>query len=356
MMDNQEYNSMNSRRTTGDDQSQDGRRKRAMSNGKFDFRFLIPSRDAGAIIGKGGKIIQDLRLKHHCQIQMADCDVPERVLIVNGDQTDVLNCISDILSCISENHQRSNKSDQSEVRALIHQSQAGALIGKGASRVKEFREKHNIDVKVYPQCCPGGSTERCISMRGNKDDVLRCLTEVYSVLESVQPRGLYRYYDPSSYSGFNVADYGGYSDNFMGNNQQNFRNNNASAYVNNPYGSFPPPPPPQGYPPYGGSYPDDGYNTNRNRANNYNPLQQQSGAVTTAQVTIPTEMAGIVIGTKGSKISQIRQESGASIKIDSEPIKGTHDRLITITGNPNQIQQAQFLLQQTIRQSGLWNQ
>jgi transcription antitermination factor NusA-like protein len=83
-----------------------------------------------AIIGKGGKIIQDLRLKHHCQIQMADCDVPERVLIINGDQTDVLNCVLDILSCISESHQRSNKPDQSEVRALIHQSQAGALIGK----------------------------------------------------------------------------------------------------------------------------------------------------------------------------------------------------------------------------------
>jgi len=65
---------------------------------------------------------------------------------------------------------------------------------------------------------------------------------------------------------------------------------------------------------------------------------------------------GIVIGSKGSKISQIRQESGASIKIDSEPMKDTNDRLITITGNPNQIQQAQFLLQQTIRQSGLWNQ
>jgi hypothetical protein len=61
---------------------------------------------------------------------MADCDVPERVLIINGEQTDVLNCMSDILSCISENHQRSNKPDQSEVRALIHQSQAGALIGK----------------------------------------------------------------------------------------------------------------------------------------------------------------------------------------------------------------------------------
>ena len=82
-----------------------------------------------AIIGKGGKNIQDLRQKHHCQIQMADCDAPERVLVVNGEQNDVLNCISDILTSILENHQRSSKPDQSEVRALIHQSQAGALIG-----------------------------------------------------------------------------------------------------------------------------------------------------------------------------------------------------------------------------------
>ena len=98
-----------------------------------------------AIIGKGGKTIQELRLKHRCQIQMADCESPERVLIINGDQIDILNCISDILINIHENHQRtSNKTDQYEIRALIHQSQAGALIGKGASRVKEFREKRQL--------------------------------------------------------------------------------------------------------------------------------------------------------------------------------------------------------------------
>jgi len=280
---------------------------------------------------------------------MADCEAPERVLIINGDQTDVLNCMSDILSCILENHQRASKPDQSEVRALVHQSQAGALIGKGASRIKEFREKHNIDVKVYPQCCPGGSTERCISMRGNKDDVMGCLTEVYSVLETVPPRGPYRYYDPSTYDGYNVSDYGGYSDNPSGANQQSSRGGGA-GYGNNTYG------PPQGYQQYGGGYPNDNYGGNRGRAGGYDLLQHPSGPVTTTQVTIPTEMAGIIIGAKGSKISQIRQESGASIKIDSEPLKDTNDRLITITGSPNQIQQAQFLLQQTIRQSGMWNQ
>lgn len=46
MIDSNEYNS---KRTTGDDQQQqqqhDGRRHRPMT--KTDFRFLIPSRDAG---------------------------------------------------------------------------------------------------------------------------------------------------------------------------------------------------------------------------------------------------------------------------------------------------------------------
>lgn len=335
MMEGADYNSMASNRPNNDDQQQTQQQQQQQQqdlrrNRKADYRFLIPSRDAGAIIGKGGKIIQDLRLKHRCQIQMADCESPERVLIISGDQSDVLHCMSDILVSIHENHQRSTKPDQSEIRALIHQSQAGALIGKGASRVKEFREKHNIDVKIYPQCCPGGSTERSISMRGNKDDVINCLTEVYSVLEGVPPRGPYRYYDPSNYTGYNVSDYGGYAD-----NQPNSRGNNA-------YGQQ------QVYQQYGGGGGGGG-------GAGYNQMMAPTGPVTTTQVTIPTDLAGLIIGAKGSKISQIRQESGASIKIDSVPMPGTNDRLITITGNPNQIQQAQFLLQQTVRQSGLWN-
>jgi hypothetical protein len=41
---------MNSKRTTGDDQQHDGRRNRTMGgSGKIDFRFLIPSRDAGGL-------------------------------------------------------------------------------------------------------------------------------------------------------------------------------------------------------------------------------------------------------------------------------------------------------------------
>ncbi|CAF1061329.1 unnamed protein product [Adineta steineri] len=78
--------------------------------------------------------------------------------------------------------------------------------------------------------------------------------------------------------------------------------------------------------------------------------------ITTTQVTIPARLTRFVIGPNGSKISRIRQETRATIKIDSEPMPDTNDSLITITGNSDQIQQAEQLLQDAIIQSGEWNQ
>ncbi len=56
------------------------------------------------------------------------------------------------------------------------------------------------------------------------------------------------------------------------------------------------------------------------------------------------QLAGAIIGKGGSRIRQIRQESGAGIIIE-EAQPGSNDRIITITGNPDQIQNAQYLLQ-----------
>lgn len=56
------------------------------------------------------------------------------------------------------------------------------------------------------------------------------------------------------------------------------------------------------------------------------------------------QLAGSIIGKGGQRIKQIRHESGAAIKID-EPLEGSEDRIITITGTQDQIQNAQYLLQ-----------
>jgi heterogeneous nuclear ribonucleoprotein K len=69
--------------------------------------------------------------------------------------------------------------------------------------------------------------------------------------------------------------------------------------------------------------------------------------VTTTQVTIPDELAGTIIGKGGERINRIRQESGARIDVGSTTY-GSNERIITITGNQQQIQAAQYHLQQRL--------
>lgn len=77
--------------------------------------------------------------------------------------------------------------------------------------------------------------------------------------------------------------------------------------------------------------------------------QDDSGDQESTQVTIPKDMAGAIIGPGGSRIRKIRSDSKASITID-EPVQGSNERIITITGSQRQIQTAQFLLQQSVRE------
>lgn len=85
-------------------------------------------------------------------------------------------------------------------------------------------------------------------------------------------------------------------------------------------------------------------------SNNNGGQNSMLGGKNSTQVTIPKDLAGAIIGKGGARIRKIRSDSGAGITID-EPLPGSNDRIITITGSPNQIQMAQYLLQQSC-QSG----
>ena len=116
-------------------------------------------------------------------------------------------------------------------------------------------------------------------------------------------------------------------------------NNNYPPGPNDNYNQgLPPPPPPSGPRPL-----------IMGNESNFNAPQTQ-----TNQVTIPNNLASVIIGPRGTKIAQIRQSSGASIRID-DPAPGSNDRIITIQGTPAQISQAQYFLQMAVKESGLWN-
>lgn len=339
---------------------------------KVDLRFLLASRDAGAIIGRQGKNIQLLRTKYKTIIQVPDQDGPERILSIAGELEPCLDCLTDALSTMAENQKL--RQDANELRALVHTSQAGAIIGKGGERVKELRVRHGLEVKVFPDTCPN-STDRVILCRGEQRAILNCLRDIFIQTEKLPPRGTVYPYDPSCYVEHQIQGYGGFAADdtsvygdrrFRGNGPGDGFNNYETWNMNNMRGGggggiynedfYPPPPPPQMM---GGNSRPAGVG-----GNGQGPMRpppppppvesyDQPPSVQTQQVTIPHELAGAIIGPRGTRISQIRQQSGASIKID-DPLPGTNDRIISIIGNPSQISQAQCLLQTAVRQSGLY--
>ncbi|CAF3315034.1 unnamed protein product [Rotaria sp. Silwood2] len=306
-----------------------------------------------------------------------DQDGPERILTIAGELEPCLDCLTDALVTMAENQKL--RQDASELRALVHTSQAGAIIGKGGERVKELRARHGLEVKVFTETCPN-STDRVILCRGEQRAILSCLRDIFTQIEKIPPRGPIRPYDPSCYVEHQIQGYGGfahddtsvygdrrvrgggggggrgYNNNFDNWDMNNMRGGGGGGgggmynddYVGPSSQSFYPPP---SQPMMAGGSSSSGGGQGQMR-----PLIDsfsQPPATQTQQVTIPHELAGAIIGSRGTRISQIRQQSGASIKID-DPLPGTNDRIITIVGTPNQIAQAQHLLQTAVRQSGLY--
>ena len=149
------------------------------------------------VLGKAGSSIQKLRADHpRTIIQVPDCASPERVLVISGENDQCFDALYQIIPMLTDssrlssfNRRRANAnadSDQattenqitgdvpSEIRLLIHQIFCGAIIGKGGQHVKELRQTHNLDIKVFSQCCPM-SHERVISLRGKVEDIIECI-------------------------------------------------------------------------------------------------------------------------------------------------------------------------------------
>ncbi|XP_061914656.1 poly(rC)-binding protein 3-like isoform X1 [Entelurus aequoreus] len=73
------------------------------------------------------------------------------------------------------------------------------------------------------------------------------------------------------------------------------------------------------------------------------PGLEASVPTSSQELAIPNDFIGCIIGRQGSKINEIRQVSGAHIKIASAT-DGSAMRQVTITGSPASISVAQYLI------------
>ncbi|XP_026320704.1 heterogeneous nuclear ribonucleoprotein K isoform X2 [Hyposmocoma kahamanoa] len=346
-----------------------------------EVTFLIPSKVAGSIIGKGGANISKLRNQYKASITVPDCPGPERVLSIAAPDVDtVLEIVKEVLPNLADGGPKGN-SEELDVRLLIHQSRAGCVIGKAGAKIKELREKTGARLKIFSNPAPQ-STERIVQLIGKTDAVAAGVREVLDLVRQVPIKGAIQNYDPHNYDDFYADEYGGFGSGPSG-------PRGSTPRSGPPRGMPPPmgprgrgPPPPRGGPPMGRNGPPGprGFNDfgGPGPRGNFNGPPRggfgggnfgggnfgggRSGGVgnggggnfgndggsqqeNSTQVTIPKDLAGAIIGKAGSRIRKIRAESGAGIEI-AEPLPGSSDRIITITGTPQRIQMAQYLLQQ----------
>ncbi|KAJ7409805.1 Heterogeneous nuclear ribonucleoprotein K [Pitangus sulphuratus] len=311
------------------------------------------------------------------------------ILSISADTETIGEILKKIIPTLEEyQHYKGNDFD-CELRLLIHQSLAGGIIGVKGAKIKELRENTQTTIKLFQECCPH-STDRVVLIGGKPDRVVECIKIILDLISESPIKGRAQPYDPNFYD--ETYDYGGFTMMFDDRRGRpvGFPMRGRGGFDRMPPGRGgrpippsrrdyddmsprrgpPPPPPGRGGrggsrarnlplppppPPRGGdlmSYdrrgrPGDRYDGMFEGGSGYGgrgSYGDLGGPIITTQVTIPKDLAGSIIGKGGQRIKQIRHESGASIKID-EPLEGSEDRIITITGTQDQIQNAQYLLQ-----------
>ncbi|XP_017315958.1 heterogeneous nuclear ribonucleoprotein K, like isoform X4 [Ictalurus punctatus] len=367
-----------------------------------ELRVLLQSKNAGAVIGKGGKNIKALRTDYNASVSVPDSSGPERILSVSADIETIGDILLKIIPTLEEYQHYNGIDFDCELRLLIHQSLAGGIIGVKGTKIKELRENTQTTIKLFQECCPH-STDRVVLVGGKPQRVVECIKVILELTSEAPIKGRAQPYDPNFYD--ETYDYGGFTMMFEERGRRpmgGFPMRGRGSFDRMPpsRGGRPmppsrrdyddmsprrgPPPPPLGRggrggsrarnlplppppPPRGGgdrfSHHHGNIDDRPRRGRPIDRYESMSGVVyggrgsygdiggpvITTQVTIPKDLAGSIIGKGGQRIKQIRHESGASIKID-EPLEGSEDRIITITGTQDQIQNAQYLLQNSVKQ------
>uniref|UniRef100_A0A8C7DTR1 Heterogeneous nuclear ribonucleoprotein K n=1 Tax=Oncorhynchus kisutch TaxID=8019 RepID=A0A8C7DTR1_ONCKI len=375
-----------------------------------ELRVLLQSKNAGAVIGKGGKNIKALRTDYNASVSVPDSSGPERILSVSADIETIGEILLKIIPTLEEYQHYNGIDFDCELRLLIHQSLAGGIIGVKGTKIKELRENTQTTIKLFQECCPH-STDRVVLVGGKPDRVVDCIKVILELVSEAPIKGRAQPYDPNFYD--ETYDYGGFTMMFEERGRRpmgGFPVRGRGGFERMPPGRGgrpmppsrrdyedlsprrgpPPPLPTRGRggsrarnlplplppPPRGGGdrFSHQSYHGNmddrpnhgvmycypsfsslhifKDNTSSWEPFQSGGrgsysdigGPVITTQVTIPKDLAGSIIGKGGQRIKQIRHESGASIKID-EPLEGSEDRIITINGTQDQIQNAQYLLQ-----------
>ncbi|XP_026985438.1 poly(rC)-binding protein 3 isoform X9 [Orcinus orca] len=290
-------------------------------NVTLTIRLLMHGKEVGSIIGKKGETVKKMREESGARINISEGNCPERIVTITGPTDAIFKAFAmiaykfeeDIINCMTNSPATSKP--PVTLRLVVPASQCGSLIGKGGSKIKEIRESTGAQVQVAGDMLPN-STERAVTISGTPDAIIQCVKQICVVmLEAYTIQGQYAIPHPDQLTKLHQL-----------------------AMQQTPF------------PPLGQTNPAfPGEKLPLHSSEEAQNLMGQSSGLdasppaSTHELTIPNDLIGCIIGRQGTKINEIRQMSGAQIKI-ANATEGSSERQITITGTPANISLAQYLI------------
>ncbi|XP_016133545.1 poly(rC)-binding protein 3-like [Sinocyclocheilus grahami] len=273
-------------------------------NVTLTIRLLMHGKEVGSIIGKKGETVKKMREESGARINISDGSSPERIVTITGSSEVIFKAFAMIAEKFEEDILASmiNSTVTSRppvtLRLVFPASQCGSLIGKGGSKIKEIREVDILGRGLIVGRCAG------FVMQVTASAVVICTNlNVLSVPQAFTIPGQ-----------FAIPP-------------QDLTKLHQLAMQHIPF-------------------------TSLGQSNPTFPGLEASFVTTSHELSIPNDLIGCIIGRQGSKINEIRQMSGAQIKI-AGATDGSAVRHVTITGSPANISVAQYLISASLEMAKL---
>ncbi|XP_043549132.1 poly(rC)-binding protein 3 isoform X4 [Chiloscyllium punctatum] len=325
-------------------------------NVTLTIRLLMHGKEVGSIIGKKGETVKKMREESGARINISEGNCPERIVTITGPTDAIFKAFAMIAFKFEEDidNSMSNSTATSKppvtLRLVVPASQCGSLIGKGGSKIKEIRESTGAQVQVAGDMLPN-STERAVTISGMPDAIIQCVKQICVVMLESPPKGATIPYRPKPASA-PVIFAGGQAYTIQGQYaiphpddacllSAEYKATLASTMWRSPQLTHP-----------SSQLKEPAWRPESLRGKiELKNCNEESGTwgldanppASTHELTIPNDLIGCIIGRQGSKINEIRQMSGAQIKI-ANAAEGSTERQITITGSPANISLAQYLI------------
>uniref|UniRef100_A0A0C9QU69 TSA: Wollemia nobilis Ref_Wollemi_Transcript_9470_2796 transcribed RNA sequence n=1 Tax=Wollemia nobilis TaxID=56998 RepID=A0A0C9QU69_9CONI len=327
------------------------------------YRILCPANSLGTVIGKGGKMIKQLRKETRSKIKVAEPvpGVDERVIVifsspkdesnkgnVNGNKADDDNAEDDesevvcpaqdgllrVHSVIVKHESEKNKESEVTARLLVLNSQIGTFIGKGGKNIQKMRSDSGAQIQILrkdqlPPCAL--PVDELVQISGDATVVKKALHMVSAFLHKHPPKEHIPWKDiiPSGKQSSLVSS-GSLlpSANYLPQGSSIFGHNNIGAT----FGGL------SSHLPGLGGYTNESTGASWSLSKPGLPVVSSFGSGPTkkgsedftVRILCPSDKIGGVIGKGGNNIKQVRQETGASVKVeDAKP--DSDERVIIVS-------------------------